>query len=341
MNLARAASVAVILLLLLSLTYACGDEDELAGSGYTGQPVYPGGERNTSADGDGEEGESEEETGEEPDPCTPNPCEEENRTVCFSDEDGEADCSCDPGFQDYGGGTCLPNDPCAENTSCAEESRECVGADGVAECGECLGGYHDADGACEEDEGCMPGTCSNHGVCDDTSGAPVCGCDPAFSGDHCEICDLPGDWPPSDLWYAGEVCNLPSCDAEGPICFDPSGTWTRTLRTTGGNCSAGMAAIDQRVNIGNVDVTQYQLGTQGQCDYKDGPGSVVMGVVHGNIEITCDINEQAAGSMSLETSVLTFDGDRAVGEAKVFIFPSMIYQDCVIEFDVTMERNAD
>ena len=42
----------------------------------------------------------------------------------------------------------------------------------------------DADG---DGETCVPGFCSAHGSCDDSSGVPECTCAPPYAGPHCEV----------------------------------------------------------------------------------------------------------------------------------------------------------
>lgn len=77
-------------------------------------------------------------------------------------------CSCDTG---WAGDAC---DACA------------VGYAGT-DCGACDDGFQDADdnGTCMP--ACQATTCSDHGVCDDSSGELVCICQVDFSGDDCSV----------------------------------------------------------------------------------------------------------------------------------------------------------
>ena len=72
-------------------------------------------------------------------------------------------------------GACV-QDPCADDVTCIAAHRECVNDQGTAVCGDCLGGFHEDGDACVVDEECLPGTCSGHGDCDDSSGVPLCAC---------------------------------------------------------------------------------------------------------------------------------------------------------------------
>ncbi|MBN2498094.1 MAG: hypothetical protein JXR96_26120, partial [Deltaproteobacteria bacterium] len=123
-----------------------------------------------------------------------------NRGTC-DDSTGEIVCYCDQGwagercercalgYTDYGDGECRPADPCADDTTCAEQHRACENDQGTAVCGDCLAGYHEEEGVCVEDVACGPNTCNGRGTCDDAGGVPVCTCDAGYAGDHCESCD--------------------------------------------------------------------------------------------------------------------------------------------------------
>ncbi|MBN2497042.1 MAG: formylglycine-generating enzyme family protein [Deltaproteobacteria bacterium] len=143
------------------------------------------------------------------DPCEPNPCTQEHKTQCVADGAGGALCSCDPDYEDYGDGSCRPSDPCAGDTACADQHRECSNDQGTAVCGDCVAGYHDEAGACVSDESCLTNTCSGHGVCDDSSGVPVCTCDEGYAGDYCDACDEANGWH----WSVdGDACTKDPCD---------------------------------------------------------------------------------------------------------------------------------
>lgn len=333
------------------LIISCDDDPSPAGSGYTGDPVYPEDDGSGESDGD-DSGDGDQPDGDESVPdgdeegteepltgaCDPNPCTDENKTKCSEDNDGNAVCSCDEGFQNYGDGACLNADPCAADTACADIFRACENDEGEAICGDCLAGYYEEGEDCLEETDCSESTCSGHGECDDSSGNPVCDCEVPYTGDHCETCETPADWPPELNWWNGRFCQLPACDEAEDICFDSSGTWQRTLTTVSETCDNGLEAFDPRAKVGNVSVESYELGFVGACDYKDGEPGTQTGTIHGNTEISCDTNLQVANVFSVETSVIVFDGDVGTGTANVFLYDVVIYPDCVIEFDVLMER---
>ncbi|RJO67331.1 MAG: hypothetical protein C4523_09810 [Myxococcales bacterium] len=335
----------VLFILPLLFAFACSGQTWPEGSGYVGEPVFPGGgedlDGDEDADVDDETETAREEEGEteaESDACVPNPCNQSHRTTCVPDAEEAFRCLCDQDFQDYGDGECRPSDPCAEDTECAAAHRMCENNAGQPACGDCAAGYHEDGGNCGEDTGCQETTCSGHGDCDDSSGAPVCDCQSAWEGDHCETCIVPASWPPEAPWWNGKVCNLPACSRETAICFDQAGTWRRTLTTTYSNCNPSMASFDARVTPGNVDVSTYELGLVGECDYKGDVQEVITGVVHGDIMIICDVNPQQMGVTSVETSTIAFEGDGGTGTAKVFLYDVPIFGDCYIDFSVLMER---
>ncbi len=159
------------------------------------------------SDGDTEtDGDTDQETA---DPCNPNPCEDANKTTCADDGEGNAVCSCDDGFEDYGDGACKPSDPCSTDTACAGENRECGNNQGIAECGDCLGGYHVDGDVCVVDVACGDNTCNGHGDCTDDTGVPVCACATGYAGDNCEACDDANGW---HLNGTGDACTDNPCD---------------------------------------------------------------------------------------------------------------------------------
>jgi len=143
------------------------------------------------------------------DPCDPNPCEEENKTVCSDDGEGNVVCSCDEGFEDYGDSKCKSSAPCGNDTACVAGNRECNNNQGIAECGDCLGGYHEEGNSCVEDISCGDSTCNGHGDCTDDTGIPVCACTEGYAGDNCENCDAANSWHWNSV---GDACTTDLCD---------------------------------------------------------------------------------------------------------------------------------
>ncbi len=165
-------------------------------------------------------------------PCNPDPCD---HGTC-NPTDGT--CACESGWS---GEACdVPADPC-DPDPCADEHRICVADGDSAFCGDCLAGYHEEGGDCVEDADCQPTTCSGHGDCDDSSGAPVCTCDTGWAGDFCDTCadgytgpDCHRDWCADndcgvhgdcvdeacvcDTGWAGEFCDTCADGYTGPDC---------------------------------------------------------------------------------------------------------------------------
>ena len=148
-----------------------------------------------------------------PDPCTPNPCRRAYRKQCSADPAGDPVCSCDPGYKDYGDGDCRPGNPCAFSDGCALLFRSCVNSRGLAECGDCLPGYHEEGGLCIEDETCLESSCSGHGACDDAGGVVVCTCETGYAGRYCEACDEEAGYRRAG---GGDVCTN-DYDGDGVI----------------------------------------------------------------------------------------------------------------------------
>ena len=130
-----------------------------------------------------------------------------------------------------------------------------------------------------------------------------------------------GEWPPTEPWYEGRACELPSCDTEATIDFDPSGLWTRTLTTVSTDCHEMMVAFDERLQEGYVEVTEHEtLTVVGGCSYQDDTESTVTGVIVGDTEIFCDIDPDDDGVDVVITGTTTFSGDSGEGTSTVFLF---------------------
>jgi len=110
---------------------------------------------------------------------------------------------CQPGSMPYACGT--------EGNACEDcELGDCL--NGACAVPTCASGYHDEEGVCVEDQACLENTCAGHGVCDDTSGVPICTCETEYTGDQCESCA--SGYQDNDM---NSTC-LPDCDASGLDC---------------------------------------------------------------------------------------------------------------------------
>ena len=222
----KAGNVLARLLLALMLAMyvvGCGDDGEVLPDGDI--DISDGdvdGDTDGDVDGDVEEGEEG-----TVDPCDPNPCTDANKTVCADDGNGNAVCSCDEGFTDYGDGTCKPTDPCTDDTTCAAENRECTNDSGVVLCGDCLAGYHEDDqSACVEDEECLENSCNGHGTCSVVDGVVQCECETGYAGDHCDACDADNGYHFADdgETCTTDVCNPNPCTEDNKsVCADEEG----------------------------------------------------------------------------------------------------------------------
>jgi hypothetical protein len=132
--------------------------------------------------------------------------------VCDDGYTGPACEDCAQGYQDHDqDGTCLPTCAtaglvCPAHASCQDATGTalCVCDLGYAgpECATCAAGYqdHDLDGTCLPTCETLGWLCGGHGVCDDSSGAAACQCDPGYQP------GAPGQCVPAGT---GESCASP------------------------------------------------------------------------------------------------------------------------------------
>lgn len=74
-------------------------------------------------------------------------------------------------------------------------------------------------------ETCQPDSCSEHATCDDSSGVPVCTCDPEYTGDACDECATGNVHWPRD----GDTCVDDPCDPDP--CGVPNGVAGSCVQT--------------------------------------------------------------------------------------------------------------
>jgi|GEM_PF-1344200 len=124
----------------------------------------------------------------EPNPCLPNPCEEQYKTTCTEDNEGNAVCLCDPGAKDDGNGGCT-FDPCIPDP-CTDQApfTNCTSIGSIYECN-CPVGQIEQASACIPDP-CVPNPCTgNKNVCSSPDGvATECACKLGFEDDGAGGC---------------------------------------------------------------------------------------------------------------------------------------------------------
>ncbi len=173
---------------------------------------------------------------------------------------------------------CKP-ESCSGRGVCTEvgDDISCACFDGYAgeSCEECAPGYADpdGDGVCEAQAACEADSCSGHGVCDDSSGAPVCTCDAGYAGDACATC-ADGYHLEADACVADAVCTADSCGGHG-TCDDSSGqvVCTCDVGYEGQACDACAAGYHDDGQGGCVADETCQANTcsgHGACDDSGG-----------------------------------------------------------------------
>ena len=173
------------------------------------------------------------------DPCLPNPCQEPHETVCSETLLGDAACSCDTEYLDYGDDECRPADPCSVDDSCTEAHRYCTGSEGFVVCGGCMPGYHDESGSCVLDTYCLTTTCSRHGECTDLGDSIECACDTGYREPFCDACDEEDGWHLSGdgVTCTRDLCDPDPCSMRGR-CVPDNGTCVCEVRFTGDHCES-------------------------------------------------------------------------------------------------------
>ncbi len=150
----------------------------------------------------------------------------------------------------------------------------------------------------------------------------------------------PEDFPPStDWWDTGSgTCLLPGCDASAESTLDLNGSWIQTVTTVSTDCSATVALVEERAKVDNIyEYPAFGLIHEGQCVEKEGKDGL-FGILVDDKFISCEINDQLAGSFSLETSSLTWADGKATGTAMGYLFNLPLEPDhCTIDFTVDLQ----
>lgn len=177
-----------------------------------------------------------------------------------------------PTLAEAGQSECDDTD-CGAHGSC-DARGECACAEGYAgrDCGDCAGGYHEADGECEVDASCTPEACPEQATCTESEGVIECECVPGYAGDDCEQCAA-GYHTEEGGCLADEVCldttcgSAGTCSIEGgiPTCECAAGYAGQHCEA----CAAGYHA-DEDLCLADASCSADSCSQHGTCDDQSG-----------------------------------------------------------------------
>jgi hypothetical protein len=191
-----------------------------------------------------------------------------------------------------------------------------------------------ADQGIAPDQGAAPdhGTTADQGQ-DAESPADLQAADvPPVSGDGASAA-----WPPPTPYHKLKLCSLPPCDPSAPETTDLSGTWTQKITTQSQTCNPLAQAMKKELQPGNVQtLTGQTILRSGECVYKNKIGGPVVGVIKGNVMITCEVMPVTSGVTPLVEGQVTFNGNTGSGPAWTYLFdvplpPSSCQANCTVD----------
>jgi hypothetical protein len=144
-------------------------------------------------------------------------------------------------------------------------------------------------------------------------------------------------WPPPTPYHKGKLCALPPCDPKAAETADLSGTWTQKITTKSQTCNPLARAMKKELQPGNVQtLTGQTILRAGECVYKGKIGGTVVGVIKGNVMITCEVLTVTAGVTPIAEGQVTFSGNTGSGPAWTYLFdvplpPSSCQASCTID----------
>jgi hypothetical protein len=149
-----------------------------------------------------------------------------------------------------------------------------------------------------------------------------------------------GGWPPAGPFHSGKVCALPACDTSGAVAVDLSGTWSQQLTTTSCNCSSMVINMKPELQTGHVMTkTGLQSPRTGECVYDSANPSTIIGVIKGNVMVTCQVMPVDTGVTPVVESVMTFGDGTATGTATTYLFDvPLAPANCAASYTATMTR---
>lgn len=149
-----------------------------------------------------------------------------------------------------------------------------------------------------------------------------------------------GGWPPAGPFHSGKTCTLPACDTSGAATIDLSGTWSQELTTVSSDCNAMVINMKPELQAGHV-MTKTGLSSPrtGECVYDSANPSVLVGVIKGNVMVTCQVMAAEMGVTPLVESVMTFGDGTATGTAVTYLFDvPLAPATCSASYTATMAR---
>lgn len=144
-------------------------------------------------------------------------------------------------------------------------------------------------------------------------------------------------WPPPTPYHTLKACTLPPCDPKAPEATDLSGTWTQKITTKSQTCNALARALKKELQPGNVQtLTKQTILRAGECVYKDTIGGTIVGVIKGNVMITCEVLPVDSGVTPIAEGQVTFNGATGSGPAWTYLFdvplpPATCQANCTID----------
>jgi hypothetical protein len=144
-------------------------------------------------------------------------------------------------------------------------------------------------------------------------------------------------WPPPTPYHSLKACSLPPCDPKAPEAVDLSGKWTQKITTKSQTCNALAQAMKKELQPGNVQtLTGQTILRAGECIYKEKIGGTVVGVIKGDVMITCEVLPVDSGVTPVAEGQVTFSGSTGSGPAWTYLFdvplpPSTCQANCTID----------
>jgi hypothetical protein len=189
----------------------------------------------------------------------------------------------------------------------------------------------------------------DQGAASDQGEEPDLGLDPDAAADAAvadvAVADAPvtttdakTTWPPPTPYHKGKQCTLPACDPKAKETTDLSGKWTQKVTTNSQTCNQLVRAMKPQLQKGHVDTLTGQTFVRaGECIYKNKVGGTVVGVIKGNVMITCEVLPPDTGVTPLVESQITFSGATGTGPAWTYLFdvplpPSSCQANCTVDF---------